>query len=74
MTNPILCSALILGIDNKPQRFFRRSLLPRYDDGSDVIAVISDGSKQPRAHWIRNPETKKLECSWTVSETEGDSS
>lgn len=72
MTYPILNMAQILYApqlnNGGVQRFVRSSRLPRLTDGPDVIAVIADGLNKPVAHWVRNPQTRKLECSWSVDD------
>lgn len=71
MTYPILNMAQILCAPQMngetSRRFIRSSRLPRLTDGPDVIAVIANGLNKPVAHWVRNPQTRKLECSWSVN-------
>lgn len=73
MTYPILNMAQILcapQLDGAmAPRFIRSSRLPRFTDGPDVIAVIADGFNQPVARWVRNPNTRKLECSWSTAKS-----
>ncbi len=70
MTYPILSMAQVLcqsrSGDNR--RFVRSSRLPRLTDGPDVVAVIADGLNKPVARWIRNNQTRKLECVWSSAE------
>ncbi|MDR0251734.1 MAG: hypothetical protein LBI75_00955 [Brucellaceae bacterium] len=60
----ILCAAPLNGTDTR--RFVRSSRLPKLADGPDVVAVIADGGNRPVARWVRNPQSRKLECVWSA--------
>jgi len=72
MTYPILNMAQILCAQplngEETRRFVRSSRIPRHTDGPDVVAVIADGLNQPVARWVRNPQTRKLECKWSLAD------
>lgn len=70
MTYPILNMAQILRaspLNGDTRRFVRSSRLPKLADGPDVVAVIADGGNKPIARWVRNPQSRKLECIWSAA-------